>query len=107
MHIVIIVRKTGYFYGVKHGQCKARKNQLTVLCHNSANFDFSLIISYLAEKCFDSKISCISNSMETFLTVSINNFGNTIINLRFIDSYKHLTSPLDAIIKGLLNKDTY
>ena len=44
--------------------------------------------------------------METFLASSINNVGNTIINLRFIDSYKHLTSPLDAIVKILLNKDT-
>ena len=43
--------------------------------------------------------------METFLTFSINNFGNTITNLRFIDSDKHLTYLLDAIIKSLLNKD--
>ena len=43
--------------------------------------------------------------METFLTFSINNFGNTITNLRFIDSDKHLTYPLHAIIKSLLNKD--
>ena len=43
--------------------------------------------------------------METFLTFSINNFVNIIANLRFIDSDKHLTYPLDAIIKSLLNKD--
>ena len=50
-----------------------------MLCHNGAKFDFRSLITYLAEKCFDSNFSCISNSMETFLTVSINNFGNTII----------------------------
>ena len=38
--------------------------------------------------------------------ISINNFDNTIINLRFVDSYKHLTSPLNSIVKSLLNKDT-
>ena len=43
--------------------------------------------------------------METFLTFSINNFGNAITNLRFIDSDKHSTFPLDTIIKSLLNKD--
>ena len=63
------------------------------------------MITYLAEKCFDSNISCISNSIATFLTFSINNFENTVINLRFIDSYKHLTSPLHGLVKTLLNKD--
>ena len=28
------------------------------------------------------------------------------MNLRFIDSYKHLSSPLDGIVKSLLNNDT-
>ena len=99
-------KKTGYLYGFKHGECKGRKNQLTVLFHNGAKFDFRLKITYLEEKCFDSNISCISNSMGTFLTFSINNFDNTIITLRFIDSYKHLSSSLDAIVKSLLKKDT-
>ena len=99
-------KKTWYFYGFKHSGCQGRKNQLTVLCHNGVKFDFRLIITYLAEKCFDSYISCTSNSIETFLTFSISNFDDTIINLRFVDSYKHLPSPLDGIIKSLLNKDT-
>ena len=33
-------KKTGYLYGFKHGGCKRRKNQLTVLFHNGAKFDF-------------------------------------------------------------------
>ena len=37
--------------------------------------------------------------METFLTFSIGNFDDTIINLRYVDSYKHFPSPLDGIIK--------
>ena len=43
--------------------------------------------------------------METFLTL-ITNFNNTGINLRFIDSYKHLASSLDGLVNTLLNKDT-
>ena len=43
--------------------------------------------------------------METFLTL-ITNFNNTGINLRFIDSYKHLASSLDGLVNSLLNKDT-
>ena len=42
--------------------------------------------------------------METFLTFSINNLENTILNLRFIDSCKYWTSPLDGLVKSLLNK---
>ena len=44
--------------------------------------------------------------METFLTFSTFNFNNTGINLRFADSYKHLTSSLDGLVNSLLNKDT-
>ena len=44
--------------------------------------------------------------METFLTFSITNFNATGINLRFIDSYKHLTYPLDSLVNYLFNKDT-
>ena len=41
--------------------------------------------------------------MQTFLTFSINTFDNTIITLRCIDSYKHLTFHLDGLVKSLLN----
>ena len=44
--------------------------------------------------------------METLLTFSVTNFNGTGINLRFIDSYKHLTYPLDSLVNYLLNKDT-
>ena len=38
--------------------------------------------------------------METFLTFLISNFNNTGINLRFIDSYKHLTSSLGGLVNS-------
>ena len=107
MHIVNIVKKTaGYLYGFRHGECHERKLQINVLFHNGAKFDFRLIIEYLASNCTHSIISCIAHSMETFLTFSITNFNGTGINLRFIDSYKHLRYPLDSLVNYLLNKDT-
>ena len=99
-------KKSGYLHGFRHGECKERKPQIIVLFHNGAKFDFRLIIEYLASKCTHSIISCIAHSMETFLTFSITNFNGTGINLRFIDSYKHLTYPLDSLVNYLLNKDT-
>ena len=98
-------KKSGYLYGFRH-ECHERKLQINVLFHNGARFDFRLIIEYLASKCTHSNISCIAHSMETFLTFSITNFNGTGINLRFIDSYKHLTYPLDSLFNYLLNKDT-
>ena len=56
----------------------------------------------MAEKCTHSNISFNAHTMETFLSFSGTNFNITGINLRFIDSYKHLASSLDS----LLNKDT-
>ena len=44
--------------------------------------------------------------METFLIFSINNFNNTIITLKFIDSYRHLSSSLDVLVKSVLSKET-
>ena len=44
--------------------------------------------------------------METFLTFSITSFNNTGINLRFINSYKHLTSSLHGLVNRLLNKNS-
>ena len=38
--------------------------------------------------------------------MSITNVNGTGISLRFIDSYKHLTYPLDSLVNYLLNKDT-
>ena len=66
MHIVIIVKKKGYLYRFRH----ERKLQINVLFHNGAQFDFRLIIEYLASKCTHSNICCIAHSMETFLTLT-------------------------------------
>ena len=87
----IIVKKTEYLYGFRHGECHEPKLEITTLFHNGAKFDFRLIIEYLANKCCHSNINCIAHSMETILTFSITNLNATGINLRFNDSYKHST----------------
>ena len=59
-------KKAGSLYGFRRDECHERKLQISVLFQNSAKFDFRLIIAYLTEKCFNSNISCIAHSMETF-----------------------------------------
>ena len=66
MHVVIIVKKTGYVYEFRHGECHEWKLQINVLSHNGAKFDFRLIIEHLASKRIHSNISSIGHSMETF-----------------------------------------
>ena len=106
MHFDLIVKKTGYFYGLRHKECHERKSEITVLLHNEEKFDFRLIIEYLANKCSHSNINCVVHSMETFLTFSITNFNATVVNLRLIDSNKHLTYPLNFLLNYLFKKDT-
>ena len=77
MHIVIIVKKQGICMDLDMVNAKKENLKLQLLkpqFHNASKFDFSLIITYLAEKCTHSNISCIAHSMETFLTFSITNF---------------------------------
>ena len=45
-------------------------------------------------------------SITTFLNFSITNFNGTGIKLKFTDSCKHLTYPLDSLVNYLFNKDT-
>ena len=71
--------------------------------HNGSKFDFRLIIKHLAKKCSTSNVSCVAHSKETFLTFSINNFNNTNIRLKFIDSIKHLPYPLEKLVNYLSN----
>ena len=103
---MLLLKKTGYLYGFRHGECHEQKLQINVLFHKGAKFDFRLIIEYLSSKCTHPNICCIAHSMETFLTFPITNFNGPDINLRFTDSYKDLTYPLDWLVNYLLNIDT-
>ena len=106
MHVDIIVKKTGYLYGLRHKECHERKSEITVLIHNGEKFHFRLIIEYLANKCSHSNINCVAHSTEAFLTFSITNFNATVVNLRFISSNKHLTYPFNFLLNYLFKKDT-
>ena len=71
--------------------------------HNGSKFNFKFIIKYLAKKCSTSNVSCVGHSEEKFPTFTINRFNNTNIRVKFIDSIKHLPSPLEKLVKYLSN----
>ena len=103
---------TYYYYFEKKQDIYVDLDMVNVMNENYKSMSYFMMVqnlildSYLAEKCTHSNISCIAHSMETFLTFSITNFNNIGMNLRFIDSCKHLTSSLDGLVNSLLNKDT-
>ena len=71
--------------------------------HNGSKFNFKFIINYLAKKCSTSNVSCVGHSEEKFPTFTINRFNNTNIRVKFIDSIKHLPSPLERLVNYLSN----
>ena len=71
--------------------------------HNGSKFNFEFIIKYLAKKCSTSNVSCVGHSKETFPTFTINRFNNTNIRVKFIDSIKHVPSPLEKLVNYLSN----
>ena len=71
--------------------------------HNGSKFDFKLIVKYLAEKNYESYVSCIGKCRETFLCITIHKFNDTFIKLKLIDLAKHLAHSLDSLIKYLSN----
>ena len=67
--IDIILKKQATYTDFNMVVVITRKQEITVLFHNDAKFNFRLIIEYLASKCLESDISCIANSMETIMTL--------------------------------------
>jgi len=62
--------------------------------HNSSAYDSHLIIKYLHKK--KSKITVIPSNTEQFI-------GFQIDGIRYLDSYKFLSSSLDDLVKNLHN----
>jgi hypothetical protein len=95
---------TGKYEGVAHSKCNIKAHQMfknkiniPVVFHN-ANYDIKCFISafkkIVSEDCFVKNIGGIACNMEIYKSININNFT-------IIDSYAHLTSSLDTLIKNL------
>jgi len=77
-------------------KCRTSNNEFFVPCffHNSSAYDSHLIIKHLYKK--QSKITVISSNTEQFI-------GFQIDGIRYLDSYKFLSSSLDVLVKNLHN----
>ena len=70
---------------------QAQRNEITVICHSGAGYDWSLILSSISSKY---KISVLATSSEKYICLKIGCF-------RFIDSYKFLNASLADVVSSL------
>ena len=72
--------------------------KIPVVFHNLKNHNSHLIVQETGK--LNLKINIIPNRLEKYMSFSINN------KLRFIDSFRYLSSSLDSLVKNL-NKDVF
>lgn len=91
---------TGAYRGAAHNACNVNANdkwyKIPVVIHNLRGYDAHIIVKHL-EKYGSDNISCIPNTIEKYMSF-------TVGNLCFIDSYQHLASSLDTLVKNLKTK---
>ena len=108
---------TGKYRGAAHSSCNLRyriPNYIPVVFHNLAGYDVHLFIKELAKH--TSKIGVIAKNTENYISFSvkvevdkfIDKAGKTVLNekskeieLRFIDSFKFMSSSLDSLVNNL------
>lgn len=100
---------TGEYRGPAHSLCNINyrnPNFIPVFFHNLAGYDAHLFIKEFGND--DGHINMIPNTEEKYISFSkaVTYDGTKTINLRFVDSFKFLSSSLDTLA-GNLNKDQF
>ena len=104
---------TGKYRGAAHNSCNINykiPKHIPVIFHNLAGYDAHLFINNLGMT--EGDIDCIPNNEEKYISFSkkikvgeyTNKKGKTITDnrtLRFIDSFKFMISPLEALVTNL------
>ena len=108
---------TGKYRGAAHSSCNLRyriPDYIPVVFHNLAGYDTHLFIKELAKR--TTKIGVIAKNTENYISFSIkvevdkfiDKAGKTVLNeksketeLRFIDSFKFMSSSLDSLVNNL------
>ena len=104
---------TGKYRGAAHSNCNLRyriRDYIPVIFHNLAGYDARLFIKELAKHM--SKIGVIAKNTENYISFSVKvevgkfidkagNEKSKEIELRFIDSFKFMSSSLDSLVNNL------
>ena len=93
---------TGSYSGAAHSICNLRykiQREIPVVIHNGSTYDYHFIINELAKQ-FKDNIDCLAENTEKYIAFKvplkiINENGKPIIyKLKFIDSYRFMTTSL-------------
>lgn len=108
---------SGKFRGAAHSKCNLQymiPKFFPVIFHNLSGYDSHLFIKNLGVS--EGNISCIPNNEEKYISftkqIIVDSFKVDGVekyvkrDLRFIDSYKFMTSSLDSLVKNL-EKDKF
>jgi len=91
---------TGQFRGVAHRQCNIlyrKPNFIPVFIHNLSGYDTHLFIKMFGLN--NEEIQVIPNNEERYISYTVKK--ENMIELRFLDSFKFMSSGLDALTKNL------
>ena len=108
---------SGLYRGAAHSSCNVRykiPSYIPVVFHNLAGYDAHLFIRELAK--YTSHMGIIAKNVEDYISFSIKvEVGRYIdkegieqskeIELRFIDSFKFMSSSLDSLVNNLAKGD--
>ena len=103
---------TGKYRGAAHNICNLMYNtprEIPVVFHNGSSYDCHFIIKGLAEE-FDVDFECFGENKEKYRSFSVpikkeSNEHNTIIyRIKFIDSFRFMSTSLSTLVDNLLNK---
>ena len=103
---------TGENYGAAHLDCNARDGgchrrlSIPILFHNLSRYDGHIIVRALESMGDVKNIRIIPKTEEEYMSIQISvNIGNNrIIDLKFLDSYRFLSTSLDELSSNLLSE---
>ena len=103
---------TGKYRGAAHKICNLMYNtprEVSIVFHNGSSYDYHFIIKGLAEE-FEGDFKCLGKNKEKYITFSVpikkeSNDNDTIIyRIKFIDSFRFMSTSLSALVDNLSNK---
>ena len=106
---------TGKYRGAAHKICNFMYNTprgIPVVFHNGSSYDYHFIIKELAEE-FDGDFECLGENKEKYIIFSVpikkeSNEGGTIIyRIKFIDSFRFMSTSLSTLVDNLSNRIHY
>ena len=99
---------TGKYRGAAHNICNLRykiPKEIPVVFHNGSTYDYHFIIKELAKE-FEGNFECLGENTEKYITFSVpirkkidNKDLEIIYKIKFIDSYRFMSSSLSKKIK--------